>query len=634
MKKFVIPIIVAAVIAAGIGVYFILQKQQINSFDRCAKAGYPILQTAPRQCKAPDGKTFRESVFLKKLLVKLRPLVFSSKNGKNLALLAQGEQKPVYIYLYTHTEDHINHALSEERFERILPMIENYRNTYPQYNLSLTIEPYGADSEVDLQRLAGITCGVHKIIEPKKDIVNFLKGYKNRGVVEFGYHGAHEPTYVNNPFTKMNPPYQYATWQQISAAADQFLSWRRDLLYGFDPPAHPANPTISGGLKKTQEVFGQAAVLSGIKDDAAVVNMTEKYTNAKVMFGFIEHLTGSPIGTDDAYFNDIKTVASLLSPMSNNPPEIFWMENKLRTSDTDGSYQRRLVASDNLTVTRAFLANLDRSRPHVIHMQVADKGIYGAEPTLWAYNNPLSPNLPSTQIKSQAERDQKYLNTQLSIDYLVNEFFPVNPGSRFVSNADLTTMFGSSNFKYISKSELTSAADNLLANWQSGPPNFVVSSGGSYFSLTDMFQLLVNALADYRTNGVLSENTYLSKMYGPLQDNVPSSASFDVSVDSILSSSLSLQPKVNFISWSANPDYIVPSLVVVDNENINSAEFLYLMAKTYQTIAGGGGTILPVQLQPSSMWTEIGNIWKVNINKYSTTKFIGRYWTLKPAIVN
>ena len=33
---------------------------EINSFDDCAKAGYPILESYPRQCRAPDGRVFVE----------------------------------------------------------------------------------------------------------------------------------------------------------------------------------------------------------------------------------------------------------------------------------------------------------------------------------------------------------------------------------------------------------------------------------------------------------------------------------------------------------------------------------------------------------------------------------------------
>jgi hypothetical protein len=34
--------------------------QGIKSFDDCVKAGYPILESYPRQCKTPDGRNFVE----------------------------------------------------------------------------------------------------------------------------------------------------------------------------------------------------------------------------------------------------------------------------------------------------------------------------------------------------------------------------------------------------------------------------------------------------------------------------------------------------------------------------------------------------------------------------------------------
>lgn len=39
-------------------------KQEINSFDECVKAGYPVGESYPRQCFAPgpNGKTFVEEV--------------------------------------------------------------------------------------------------------------------------------------------------------------------------------------------------------------------------------------------------------------------------------------------------------------------------------------------------------------------------------------------------------------------------------------------------------------------------------------------------------------------------------------------------------------------------------------------
>lgn len=37
-------------------------KQVINSFDGCASAGYPIMESYPRQCRTPDGRGFVEAI--------------------------------------------------------------------------------------------------------------------------------------------------------------------------------------------------------------------------------------------------------------------------------------------------------------------------------------------------------------------------------------------------------------------------------------------------------------------------------------------------------------------------------------------------------------------------------------------
>lgn len=34
---------------------------EVRSFEDCASAGYPVMESYPRQCRTPDGKTFVES---------------------------------------------------------------------------------------------------------------------------------------------------------------------------------------------------------------------------------------------------------------------------------------------------------------------------------------------------------------------------------------------------------------------------------------------------------------------------------------------------------------------------------------------------------------------------------------------
>lgn len=37
-------------------------SDNITSFDDCAAAGYPVLESYPRQCKTPEGKSFTETI--------------------------------------------------------------------------------------------------------------------------------------------------------------------------------------------------------------------------------------------------------------------------------------------------------------------------------------------------------------------------------------------------------------------------------------------------------------------------------------------------------------------------------------------------------------------------------------------
>lgn len=57
------------IVAVGLGVaYFFLQQREeildipVASFEECASAGYPIMESYPPQCRTPDGKTFVEYI--------------------------------------------------------------------------------------------------------------------------------------------------------------------------------------------------------------------------------------------------------------------------------------------------------------------------------------------------------------------------------------------------------------------------------------------------------------------------------------------------------------------------------------------------------------------------------------------
>jgi len=40
------------------------QAITINSFEDCANAGYPVMESYPRQCRTPDGRNFVEEIII------------------------------------------------------------------------------------------------------------------------------------------------------------------------------------------------------------------------------------------------------------------------------------------------------------------------------------------------------------------------------------------------------------------------------------------------------------------------------------------------------------------------------------------------------------------------------------------
>lgn len=67
-NKYILIAIVVTVVVIGVGAYFALSRQKppspqvITNFEECAKAGYPVGESHPRQCWTPDGRHFVEEL--------------------------------------------------------------------------------------------------------------------------------------------------------------------------------------------------------------------------------------------------------------------------------------------------------------------------------------------------------------------------------------------------------------------------------------------------------------------------------------------------------------------------------------------------------------------------------------------
>ncbi len=67
-KPIVIIVAVALVALLGVAIWSNAFRQEkdsvpiVTSFEECVQAGYPVMESYPRQCQTPDGKTFVERI--------------------------------------------------------------------------------------------------------------------------------------------------------------------------------------------------------------------------------------------------------------------------------------------------------------------------------------------------------------------------------------------------------------------------------------------------------------------------------------------------------------------------------------------------------------------------------------------
>lgn len=85
MKKWGIRILVAFLIIVGaFGAFYFYQQQQkiagISSFEECADAGFPIMESYPPQCRTSDGKNFTQEIGNELSLVDEISIVFPRPN--------------------------------------------------------------------------------------------------------------------------------------------------------------------------------------------------------------------------------------------------------------------------------------------------------------------------------------------------------------------------------------------------------------------------------------------------------------------------------------------------------------------------------------------------------------------------
>jgi hypothetical protein len=567
---------------------------------------------------------------------------------------AETAQEPVYIYVYARVTDQVNVNIAEDQLRRLLPMVETYRKESGGEHLRATVLFSGAVSEALAQR------------NKQTHILDFVKDYIRRGVIEAGYDGWDEPTFEKRPlidFTRQSTAQD--RWMLRKTAAEKFLVERRDPVTGA-----PESGT-TGGLKEMQAVFGEAACITGLTQlmkmgpDSTLTQVTSKrheptaptgapavaflsgllpevggdteaaiamrrFNANAIMFGISDD---NPAGIP-GFRGAREGFSRAISPIPETAPEVYWQDNVLRSSETSGPTAHLIHLAEGLEATKTAFDKLDRSKVHVIHVQLATELNYlrpefskGANypPLKYAYDHPQDPKLPAEAWRVKSEVDAAYASENAALKWLSEDFLPGNPGSRFVSSSDLTKLTPPSSGFAVSMAAFRSSLAEFMKNW--GNDTYAPSlfqTDGHYLSRAEVFQVMSDALAEFDRTGKIPDSIKVDEVYGPvrlLTGHGPNTG--EVSVASVIHKCSEIAPGLHDKSSGTLPNNSIPIGITLEGTMLNPAQFLRLMGLALLNPSSDA----KLNIRMSYVSTALGDM----LPKSRPAGDNGFVWTLKPA---
>lgn len=475
----------------------------------------------------------------------------SFPNGPQL-IDAPLKNQPSYFYLFTHTEDPFNHDLSEERYWRVGNMFEEINESYPNLDITWTIEFQGSDAKTIVDRNA------------QTGLVDYLLDMNERGLVEFGYHAHHDPTYNNRPQNRLD---KTSTFEETYDALWTWITCEKHLSGG-------CAAERGGGLEAILNPFGQVEIVTGVgtgfefqvERSAGSSAIKELLPNRWLGFGLSDH---SPSANDPAYAQARAEFLETLTPTHETSSATFWMDNAIRINDDaflEGVGTQPLL--NGTKPLRVSLQEVDGTRSHIINQGIASKYLYtatGTSPTKWGYVNQESPELPEDLLVSALEREQKYKATQQGLNYLV-ELATQEPDKwKFVSSSDVVGLFTSEDYWDVDEEELYQIALWLVHNWDGAPPNWAYD-GKDFYSLTDAFALLV-----YGLDQAFFDEGIVSSYAGP----------WSLSVKNTQTDTLTAQDIFDFRSQQILSGKQIKRTYEINGNSYTSTQLLYALAYAY-----------------------------------------------------
>lgn len=526
-----------------------------------------------------------------------------------LATETDRNDSPIYVFLFTHTEDHINHELAEERYLRLAPMLEELADENPEAHLIWTLEFQGADARTVAER------------NPETRIVDMLREHARNGLIRFGYHAHHDPTYVNRPQNDLD---ETSTWEEVEEAIDDWVSCAKDPYIG------GCIAETGGGITAIEEHFGPVELVTGVSvgrglghyETRGAHHAIARYLPNRLLgFCFPDH---GPTDRYPDYEEEIGALMDRLSPSIDTSRTVFWMDDAIRINDGDPANGLSFGAiHSNMRRLRGTVESIDHSRPHVFNAMIGSKYIYtvtGTSPTIWAYSHPDEPELPPEMINDRRVIEENYENTRTALTYFIDEVFASNPGSRFIGPDELIELVAPSDYWELTDDQLDVIARWVILSWSEGPPPFV-SDGVDFYSLRDATGLLARALSlDF------PDQLSLELFHGPLTEetgagecSLPASEIMEVATEL----AAQLEPDAE---WQETPRNILPSSFDTSAGPLNAAQLLYAMAMVYAS-THAGTPIETINVPTGHAAPETYSV----LQDYGCLACVDTAWSLKPA---
>lgn len=546
---------------------------------------------------------------------------------------------PLLIYNYRHTEDPFNLEVATEMQDAMVVLMKNLQMQYPQLHPVWTLQFQGSDANA---------LGESTIPIIMQSVAGLQQGAED-GFLRFGYHGQHDPTYVNRPHQFLS---EDSTWPEIVEALLEYISCKKNVSFSGDCDPDPQN--TGGGIQAILTHFGHVDIVSGLQvpTDASVQFETGAGSHAikKLLpdrhlgFGFSDHAPGGA--------NYLDIVTELMERMTvggSADGALLWWDNALRIHDTDALLFEDEVGGlkyrDPMNTFVSRWEQINRDRPHVLLAHLGGKYSYVCEgsqsPTIYGYaemvlaeaeNREAQPQLPQLAhcddadngIRPLADRQQNYDNSAASLEFVAQQLQLV-PGSRFVDTASLMERVAPADYWSLSESEITAMARWLLQEWTSdgAPPDFV-TDGIEYYSLRDGLGALLGAqLAP-------GEEHSLDVLYGPLTGN-ESETEGCLPTEELTALAQPIWDQIvasRDADWVMTPQNILPDQVSSSIGLLNLAQVLRALATMHiaqvERLEGNG-----VQIQPALGTPETAAL----IEQLGTYHEVETSWSLKPARV-